>query len=61
VTKINLDEEEPAAPASADTRKSSREDVVARLRELADLKEQGIISSEEFEEMKKKLIEGFGK
>ncbi len=63
VTKINLEEDEvvmetPEMPASEG---KSRADTVSRLREIADLKEQGIISEEEFEEMKKKLIEGFGK
>lgn len=34
-------------------------DVLARLKELAALKEQGVISEAEFEQMKKKLIEKF--
>lgn len=33
--------------------------VIDKLKELADLKEQGIISEQEFEEMKKKLIKDF--
>lgn len=32
--------------------------VIARIKELASMKDQGIISEEEFQEMKKKLIEG---
>lgn len=61
VTKVNLDDDEQATQASGNTAKASRDSVVAKLRELADLKEQGIISSDEFEEMKKKLIDNFGK
>lgn len=33
--------------------------VLERIKQLAEMKEQGIISSEEFEQMKKKLIEEF--
>ncbi|HMN89400.1 MAG TPA: DUF697 domain-containing protein [Saprospiraceae bacterium] len=33
--------------------------VIARIKQLAEMKEQGIISPEEFEQMKKKLIEEF--
>lgn len=33
--------------------------VLQRIKQLADMKEQGIISAEEFEQMKKKLIEEF--
>lgn len=61
VTRVNIDEEDQPVQEVEPTRKASRDNVVAKLRELADLKEQGIISSDEFEEMKKKLIEGFGK
>ncbi|MDX1938926.1 MAG: DUF697 domain-containing protein [Saprospiraceae bacterium] len=41
-------------PAAADQSK-----VIERIKQLAEMKEQGIISSEEFEQMKKKLIEEF--
>jgi len=34
-------------------------DVITRLSELGDLKEKGVISEEEFQAMKKKLIEEF--
>lgn len=44
----------PSAPSDSDNLS-----VVARLRELAQLKEQGIISEEEFEQMKKKAIERY--
>jgi len=63
VTKINLEEDEVTmeTPETDAKEGGSREDTVSKLREIAHLKEQGIISEEEFEEMKKKLIEGFGK
>jgi uncharacterized protein (DUF697 family) len=63
VTKINLEEDEVTMETPETTAKdgNSREDTVSKLREIADLKEQGVISEKEFEEMKKKLIEGFGK
>lgn len=44
-------------PFESDSAPSS--DVLARLKELAALKEQGVISDAEFEQMKKKLIEKF--
>lgn len=53
VTEIIVD----AAPTGASAVKN--EDVLGKLRELGDLKSQGIISEEEFAEMKKKLISGF--
>lgn len=36
-----------------------QKDVIARLTKLGELKEKGVISEEEFQEMKKKLIEEF--
>ncbi|MEM6964936.1 MAG: DUF697 domain-containing protein [Bacteroidota bacterium] len=36
-----------------------KKDVITRLQELGDLKEKGVISEEEFQAMKKKLIEEF--
>jgi uncharacterized protein (DUF697 family) len=44
----------PSAPAAA-----AEPSAMDRLRELAELKNQGIISDEEFEQMKKRIIEGF--
>lgn len=38
---------------------ASNPDVLARLKELGELKSQGIITEEEFEQMKKRLIESF--
>ncbi len=49
--------------ASADASTSSEDDkmndVFERLKKLANLKDQGVISEEEFQEMKKKLIDNF--
>lgn len=44
----------PPAPAEDDT-----VDVLAKLKELGELKNSGVISDEEFDQMKKKLIEEF--
>lgn len=43
----------------ASTAKSSKDEVLSKLKELADLKNQGVISEEEFQDMKKKLIDSF--
>ena len=43
----------------APTTEVNEGDVLARLKDLASLKEQGIINEEEFEKMKKKLIDEF--
>ncbi len=51
---VDLQEERKAAAASG-----AGTDVVARLKELAALKEQGILTEEEFERMKKRLLEQF--
>jgi len=60
--------EEPASPppsggtppAAAEPAAAPAEtDVLARLRELGQLREAGVISEEEFEQMKKKLIASF--
>ncbi len=56
--------EEPVAAASGSTQGASdkadkMDDVFERLKKLASLKEQGVISEEEFQEMKKKLIDNF--
>lgn len=51
---IDLQEEGKSA-----ARGTSGADVVARLKELANLKEQGILTDEEFERMKKRLLEQF--
>ena len=51
-TASETDEVAPTKPAE------SVQDDVSRLKELAELKEAGIISEEEFDKMKKKIIEG---
>ncbi len=58
VRKEETPAEQPApspAPASAGS-----DEIVARLKELSDLKNQGIITDEEFLQMKQRLIEKFG-
>lgn len=40
-------------------KQEGKKDIIGRLKELADLKESGVISEEEFEQMKKKLIDDF--
>lgn len=47
----------PSAPSAPEATPSPT--AIERLRELAELKNQGIISEEEFEQMKKKVIEAY--
>lgn len=51
---VDLQEEGKTATA-----KGGGTDVVARLKELADLREQGILTEEEFNRMKKRLLEQY--
>ncbi|MEN0004032.1 MAG: SHOCT domain-containing protein, partial [Bacteroidota bacterium] len=54
--------ETPAATVEEDntsTPEPNNAEILDRLRELASLKEKGILSEEEFEMMKKKLIDSF--
>ena len=51
-------EETPPVPQS-EPMPNSQADVMARLRELGEMKEMGIITQEEFDEMKKKLLSQF--
>ena len=53
VTEIAVDEE-PIGESAV-----QKEDVLAKLKELGELKTQGIITEEEFDELKKKLISSF--
>jgi len=48
------------AATSATSNTPTENPMVTRLKEIAELKEAGIISEEEFQEMKKKIIEKFG-
>jgi uncharacterized protein (DUF697 family) len=52
-------EEEPEAAAPAAPETSSKEAILHRLKELSELKNQGAITEEEYEQMKKKLIDQF--
>ena len=49
----------PAAASTATTAGSASKDAIARLKDLAKLRDEGIISEEEFQAMKKKVIAGF--
>jgi len=51
--------ETPTAPAPEPVRKT--DDVIARLRELSELRDSGIITDQEFERMKASMLESFGK
>ncbi|MEM1318898.1 MAG: DUF697 domain-containing protein [Bacteroidota bacterium] len=51
--------EEPEAATATAPPTTGADDILARLRELGDLKEKGVISEEEFTTMKKKLIDEF--
>lgn len=55
--KINVDDVVVEAPANMD--EVAESDVLKRLSELGALKKEGIITEEEFEAMKKKLIDSF--
>lgn len=45
--------------AAAPKTEADKDDVLARLKELGELKKSGVLSEEEFESMKKKLLEQF--
>lgn len=51
--------EAPPPPAEANGSTSTASSVMDRLKELAELRNQGIITEDEFEQMKKALIEQF--
>ena len=50
---------EASTPPPTKEEASNPNQVIEKLKELAQLKEQGIISEKEFEDMKKKLIKDF--
>jgi len=50
---------EPKTKAKPDTSADSSGSVIERLKELGSLRDQGVISEEEFQAMKKKLIDNF--
>jgi len=51
---------QPQAEAPSTGAPNADQDVLAKLKELASLKEQGVINEEEFQAMKKRLISDFG-
>ncbi len=51
-------EAEPAAAADTFSSGTVKPDLVRQIRELAELKAQGVITEEEFTQMKRRLIEG---
>lgn len=63
VKKVKVEATE--APAEAVAVKAEpgaatgKDDILSRLKELAELKNQGVISEQEFQDMKKKLIDSF--
>lgn len=52
--------EEPPAEAAATANPTESVDIVQKLKELADLRDAGILTEEEFERMKQKLMERYG-
>lgn len=61
VRKEEVVPKEPAAePSPASAVNPSSNEIVSRLKELSELKNQGIITDEEFLQMKQRLIEKFG-
>ena len=60
IRKEQAEKEKAVEKASkAEQKKEDQKDVISRLKEIGDLKEKGLISEEEFETMKKKLIDEF--
>lgn len=62
--KVEKEAEETTATVEVKTettasQPSSRDEVLKKIKELAEMKDQGVISEAEFQEMKKKLIEKF--
>lgn len=57
--KTTATEVKVEAKPESPKKKNDSGQVLEKLRELGDLRKQGTISDEEFEQMKKKLIEGF--
>jgi uncharacterized protein (DUF697 family) len=55
----NWQNEEEKVDQTKEDEESSKKEKLARLKELGDLKEAGVISQEEFDEMKQKILEEF--
>ena len=58
-TAPKAEETKASTPPPTKEEASNPNQVIEKLKELAQLKEQGIISEKEFEDMKKKLIKDF--
>lgn len=60
IRKEQEDQKKAAEKAvKMEVKQEGQKDVITRLKDLGELKEKGVISEEEFETMKKKLIEEF--
>lgn len=66
VKKVKMEKEAEETAATVEvkaetttTASNSKDEVLKKIKELAEMKNQGVISEEEFQEMKKKLIEKF--
>ena len=57
----NVKEEKSKTEPKAEPKTEVNNDIVKKLKELAELKEMGVINEEEFTQMKGRLIENFGK
>jgi uncharacterized protein (DUF697 family) len=60
-TTVEKKEEKPKNEVKTESPKTDNSDIVNKLKELAQLKEMGVINEEEFSQMKTRLIENFGK
>ena len=60
-TTVEKKEEKPINEVKTESPKNDNDDIVNKLKELAQLKEMGVINEEEFSQMKTRLIENFGK
>ena len=59
---VDVKEEAKVESKTENTQKTKANDeIVSKLKELAELKEMGVITEDEFNEMKKRLIENFYK
>ncbi len=54
-------EEKTVTENKSENTKTESSDIVKKLKELAELKDMGVINEEEFAQMKARLIENFGK
>jgi uncharacterized protein (DUF697 family) len=59
VKKVKVEATEAVAVKAEPGAATGKDDILSRLKELAELKNQGVISEQEFQDMKKKLIDNF--